>query len=157
MTKHSKLRTEENPCETSSDYDFLSCVEDKLATAAGCRPPWTNLTPSASATPPVRVCSYHYHYYILSLSGQRVLLSDWLETAETLPGSYVTSRLHGEGQGEYFAFYISTKDVRHFERKKEILQISHFFNNFLFKKCFKQNIHPWEGNTWQSLWMPEAL
>ena len=154
MTKHSKLKTEENPCETSSDYDFLSCVEDKLVTAAGCRPPWTNLTPSASATPPVRMCSYHYHYnhhyhyhyhhhyqvrecsyqtdsrllrHYLALMSQvsfmgkdrgNILLNDEYDKFVVRCNENWTMKL--------FIFLQKTWGMRR-EKKKEILQISHFF------------------------------
>ena len=52
VIKHILLNTEENPCESAANYNVLSCVEKKLISRTGCRPPWIN----SSST--VRMCSY---------------------------------------------------------------------------------------------------
>ena len=52
VIKHITLNTKENPCESTASYNVLSCVEKKLISKTGCRPPWTD----SSST--VRLCSY---------------------------------------------------------------------------------------------------
>lgn len=53
VIKRILLNTEENPCESTVNYNVLSCVEKKLISETGCRPPWIN-----SSIGTVRMCSY---------------------------------------------------------------------------------------------------
>ena len=52
VIKRILLKTEENPCESTVNYNVLSCVEKKLISETKCRPPWINSTST------VRMCSY---------------------------------------------------------------------------------------------------
>ena len=40
----------ESPCATSPDYFFHECIEKKVISRIGCKPPWTSITTAVNKT-----------------------------------------------------------------------------------------------------------
>ena len=44
------MNKQESPCQSYPDYFFHECIERKLISRIGCKPPWTNIITSVNKT-----------------------------------------------------------------------------------------------------------
>ena len=68
VIKHHKLNTPENPCKSSPDYFYQECIEKKVISRIGCKPPWTNITTSLNETCTERNSIREYLKYMMAVN-----------------------------------------------------------------------------------------